>query len=726
VRGAVTRDAKQEVTNPSAVCGGEHDAEIAQGAAREPGMAREEDAGSKGPAFPNAGSHGQAFPTNAGLLGKRERNRGSGNGRVQGRGAGSGEGRKKGEGGVDWQEEADSTAAPVAEGAERQALGQGVAPARRCGRARTLPVRLLNCAGLPKLTSMPNATCAHARRRAQAPGAPAAREEIPVQAVAKRKRPSATSSAASAAAASAAAVVAAAASSSSCVPPKSLSGGKETESKCSCFPFPCFRAHLKCARDGFKRRRRDPGSASSCVSSSASALRGESGRGAKKMENCRRKGKEPMDEEADEADETQESAAATRESSTECACCLTGMGTAEVPAHAFNCGHCFCNRQPPACVSSILHACPLCAVPITTRTRLFFDLRDERPRDERLISLAAREGRNAEYDSQVSGVASQLCHATTQLEVVVHQARVQHAALVGHQKEQVRALNEELSASKAHVARLAEQMTQQLRQSHNREQHFAWEIAQSLSELRFIEIRHQEQRQHARQLGESRAWVEHWKGLYEHQSRENAEQQQHAQHLQGQLQSQQQLMQEQAQKGAEQLEHWKGLYEHQSRENAEQQQHAQHLQGQLQSQQQLMQEQAQKRAEQQQYTEGLERQVKILENQQQARDKAQQEQAHAEEEQRYTQELERQMQTLRSQQHAREKTEQMQAQQHWYTRLLEKQVQTLQRQQQAWATAQQAQAQERAEQQRYMQELETQVQTLQQQHAQQVQPDVQV
>jgi hypothetical protein len=319
-------------------------------------------------------------------------------------------------------------------------------------------------------------------------------------------------------------------------------------------------------------------------------------------------------------------------------------------------------------------------VPITTRTRLFFDLRDERPRDERVISLAAREGRNAEYDSQVSGVASQLCHATTQLEVVVHQARVQHAALVGHQKEQVRALNEELSASKAHVARLAEQMTQQLRQSHNREQHFAWEIAQSLSELRFIEIRHQEQRQHARQLGESRAWVEHWKGLYEHQSRENAEQQQHAQHLQGQLQSQQQLMQEQAQK----------------------------------------------RAEQQQYTEGLERQVKILENQRQARDKAQQEQAHAEEEQRYTQELERQMQTLRSQQHAREKTEQMQAQQHWYTRLLEKQVQTLQRQQQAWATAQQAQAQERAEQQRYMQELETQVQTLQQQHAQQVQPDVQV
>ncbi len=441
MRGAVTRDAKQEVTNNSAVCGGEHDAETAQGAAREPGMAREEDAGSNGPGFPNTGSHGQACPTNAGLLGKRERNGGSGNGRVRGRGAGLGEGRKEGEGGVDWQEGADSTADPVAEGAERQALGQGAAPARRCGRARTLPARLLNCAGLPKLKSMLDATCAHARHRAQAPGAPAAREEIPVQAVAKRKHPSAASSAASAAAAA-----------SSCVPPKSLNGGKETESKC--------------ARDGFKRRRRDPGSASSCVSSSASALRGESGRGAKKMENCRRKGKEPMDEEADEAneaDEAPESAAATWESSTECACCLTGMGTVEVPAHAFNCGHCFCNRQPPACVSSILPVCPLCSVPITTRTRLFFDLRDERPRDERVISVAAREGQNAEYDSQVSGVASQLCHATTQLEVVVDQARVQHAALVGHQKEQVRALNEELSASKAHVARLAEQMTQQLR-----------------------------------------------------------------------------------------------------------------------------------------------------------------------------------------------------------------------------------------------------------------------
>ena len=57
----------------------------------------------------------------------------------------------------------------------------------------------------------------------------------------------------------------------------------------------------------------------------------------------------------------------------ECNCCLTSMGTRDVPIFALNCGHVFCNR-PNACVSSAMDYCPVCAVPITTRTRLFGNL----------------------------------------------------------------------------------------------------------------------------------------------------------------------------------------------------------------------------------------------------------------------------------------------------------------------------------------------------------------
>jgi hypothetical protein len=80
----------------------------------------------------------------------------------------------------------------------------------------------------------------------------------------------------------------------------------------------------------------------------------------------------------------------------ECSCCLTSMGRRGVPIVAFNCGHTFCNRPVPLCVSQVVCRCPICSEPITTRTRIFgpldglfheksvsnCDARDKRKEDE--------------------------------------------------------------------------------------------------------------------------------------------------------------------------------------------------------------------------------------------------------------------------------------------------------------------------------------------------------